>query len=537
MPVFLRQSRFGLFGQDNVQESEINDKNLAAGFADGLPLPLAWLGQPESGAQSHPFCGEMKRLLRNSWIFVASCLVAAVLATIGASVFGSGLLFGGGTGATVSASIGEYLWALGKYRSQLDELEVRTIRYATGMEPDPARVVRSYRELEAKYQLLAALPPDAGAGDALRAGRGADGNLHELMLRVRDDVMALHSPRDDVSALGRHLDELRRAAEEVATTTHFAEMQRLRASLSSDEERRQRLFKCWVVLWTALLLGVVAYFVDWRRVRRFQRTCAESAEAGARELAQLREEVFAKTTVLGIISHELKSPLQTIISSVDLLANRVKTPRELEVLERLNSGASRLQAHMQDLTEYARLESGRVSPRRMEFAPNELVKRVLNDLKFAAEGKGVRLVQVGPKSDYVIVADAHRIQQILTNLVSNAIKYASEGEIAVTAELVLDKHSERAPWHLRLTVEDDGPGIAPEYLPRLFEPFMQLDNSGGRRLDGAGLGLAIVQRLARLLEGTISVESELGHGTRFTVVVPVDLITSSRTMQEDAHEE
>jgi signal transduction histidine kinase len=134
----------------------------------------------------------------------------------------------------------------------------------------------------------------------------------------------------------------------------------------------------------------------------------------------------------------------------------------------------------------------------------------------------------------MIIADAHRIQQILTNLVSNAIKYASEGAISVASELVLEKESERAPWQLRLTVEDAGPGIAPESLPHLFEPFTQLDNGAARRLDGAGLGLAIVQRLVGLLGGTVTVESELGQGTRFCVLLPVDLLTAAHGAREGA---
>lgn len=478
----------------------------------------------------------MKRLLRNSWIFVASCLLAAILATVAATVFGSSLLFAGG-GSTSSASIGEYLWAVGKYRAQLDELEIRTVRYVSGMERDPARLARTYQELEAKYQLMVSLSQDASSGEIGRSSRATESILRELMVRVREDVSGMQYGHDDGAALARHLDELRRATEDAATTTHFAEMQRLRSTLSSDEDRRQRLLKCWLVLWTALVLGILGYLLEQRRLRKAQRACEEASQVRSRELALLREEVFAKTTVLGIVSHELKSPLQTIISSVDLLASRIKSPRELEVIERLNSGASRLQAHMQDLVEYARLESGRVALRRNEFAPNDLVKRVLNDLRFEAEGKGLVLTQVGPKSDYMIVADAHRIQQILTNLVSNAIKYASEGAISVASELVLEKESERAPWQLRLTVEDAGPGIAPESLPHLFEPFTQLDNSAARRLDGAGLGLAIVQRLVGLLGGVVTVESELGQGTRFCVMLPIDLLTSANGAREGAPQE
>ncbi|MRW90052.1 hypothetical protein GJ699_08665 [Duganella sp. FT80W] len=475
----------------------------------------------------------MKRLLRYSWILVASCLLAAMLATIAATIFGSSLLFAG-RDATASASIGEYLWAVSKFRGQLDELEIRTIRYASGLEHDTSRLARSYQELEAKYQLLTSQLREAGTGNIARSGQATDGILRELMLRVQADLTSLQEGRDDGDGLALHLEELRRAAEDAATTAHFEEIQRLRSSLSGDEDRRRGLFKCWLVLWTALVLGLLTYLIEQRWYRKAQHACDELTQKHSREMARLREEVFAKTTVLGIVSHELKSPLQTIISSVDLLASRIKTARELEVIERLNSGASRLQAHMQDLTEYARLESGRVALRRNEFTPNELVKRVLNDLKFQAEGKGLGLEQAGPRSDYMIVADAHRIQQILTNLVSNAIKYASAGPVTVSSELVLEKESDQAPWQLKLTVEDAGPGIAPENLPHLFEPFTQLDNGASRRLDGAGLGLAIVQRLVALLGGKVTVVSELGRGTRFCVLLPVDLLTSSGGAQPGA---
>ncbi|WEF31559.1 sensor histidine kinase [Pseudoduganella chitinolytica] len=475
----------------------------------------------------------MKRLLHKIWKLVVLCLATALAAMVVATYYGSELLLAPVQGTASSASLDEYAWALGQYQAQLDRLEVQAVRYATKLDPDRAKLRKERELLEGAYRMLQlSRGPDSSGQGTL--ARDSVASLDRFMGLVRSDTERVEYDPAHIGVLGMHCDEVRQALGNYLTAARYADVQRLRTDQADFLDRREGLLISWMVLWAAILLALVGFLFDVRRTRTALRMSRESLRQQEKTIALLQEEVFAKTTILGTISHELKIPLQTIISSVDLLANRIKAPREVEVIERLNSGASRLQAQMQDLTDYARLDSGRMGLRRIEFVPHELVKRVLTDLKDAAERKGLQLVQHGGRSNAVVATDAHRIQQILTNLVTNAIKYSSKGAIQVSAELKLDKEQRSAPWLLELSVADSGPGIAQADLPYVFEPFTQIEQDGTRRLDGAGLGLAIVKKLVDLFEGTIAVQSELGRGSRFTVSLPVSLVTEAKGAQEES---
>jgi signal transduction histidine kinase len=127
-----------------------------------------------------------------------------------------------------------------------------------------------------------------------------------------------------------------------------------------------------------------------------------------------------------------------------------------------------------------------------------------------AAGLGFRLEL--PEEELVMRTDSMKVRQIVINLVSNALKYTPEGEVVVELEAADDR--------MTLHVTDTGPGIAPAHAERVFEPFWQVDQSDGRRITGTGLGLAVARELARLLGGDVTLESEVGKGSRFTLTLP-----------------
>jgi two-component system phosphate regulon sensor histidine kinase PhoR len=228
-----------------------------------------------------------------------------------------------------------------------------------------------------------------------------------------------------------------------------------------------------------------------------------------RRLDQVRRDFVANA------SHELRTPLTSIRGFVEALEDGAAQdpPTAQRFLGKIRTHADRMAALVEDLLELSRLESGERPPRWEEVAPAEVAEDVVASFASLAGRKELALRRVDHSAP-AIVTDADRLRRILENLVENAVKYTpAGGQIEVTS----------APGpngSAVLEVCDDGPGIAAEHLPRIFERFYRVDKARSRELGGTGLGLAIVKHLAEGMGATISVESALGKGARFTVTVP-----------------
>jgi PAS domain S-box-containing protein len=219
----------------------------------------------------------------------------------------------------------------------------------------------------------------------------------------------------------------------------------------------------------------------------------------------------ARDEVLAIVSHDLRNPLSTISMSGKLLLEKIppemqRERRQLEIIQRSAEWMNRL---IQDLLEVARMEAGHLpmERRREEVAP--LVHDALELQRTLAEKKGIHLAAAVAEALPAVEVDRERIQQVLQNLIGNALRFTPEGgRISLRAW--------QGQGEVHFSVADTGPGIAEEALPHLFEPFWQAG-----RTEGAGLGLAIVKGIVEAHGGRIWVESQLGHGTTFIFTVPV----------------
>jgi two-component system phosphate regulon sensor histidine kinase PhoR len=226
-----------------------------------------------------------------------------------------------------------------------------------------------------------------------------------------------------------------------------------------------------------------------------------------RRLERLRRDFVANA------SHELRTPVAAIVGAAETLqagaADDPEARRSFVAI--LQRHARRLSQLTADLLDIARLEAG-YRPRLERVSVREAVEGVLQPLQRRADDKRLRL---GSAIDDSLMVSAERaaLDQILSNLVDNAIKYTPEGG-RVTVRVA------RATERIELCVEDTGPGIAAEHLPRLFERFYRVDDARSRELGGTGLGLAIVKHLALANAGEVRVESQLGRGSRFYVLLP-----------------
>jgi signal transduction histidine kinase len=233
---------------------------------------------------------------------------------------------------------------------------------------------------------------------------------------------------------------------------------------------------------------------------------------------QLEEANRHKNQFLANVSHELKTPLNAILGFADILESELHGPvttRQREYLRRMAQAGQHLLAMISDLIDVAKMDLGALALTDQEFAPGDLLREVGELLAPQVAAKRHRLTLTAPPDLPPMYSDRHRVQQILVNLLANAIKFTPEG-----GELELGVAAAEPGW-LCWSVRDNGIGIAPADQEAIFEDFVQLDSQLHRQHEGTGIGLALCRRLARLLGGEVAVASAPGAGSTFTVRLPL----------------
>jgi signal transduction histidine kinase/ActR/RegA family two-component response regulator len=233
---------------------------------------------------------------------------------------------------------------------------------------------------------------------------------------------------------------------------------------------------------------------------------------------ELRRSSEAKSGFLSSVSHELRTPLSSMLALCDLLLGRSDGPLTEEQERQINyirGGVETLLPLVNDLLDLARIEAGKTVVRADTFAIEDLFASLRGMFRPLRRDERVMLVFEPPQDMPTIRSDESKIAQVLRNLVSNALKFTSEGEVRICARLQPDQRS------VSFVVSDTGIGVAAEDQLRIFQEFEQVDGPLQSQTRGTGLGLAVSQRLAAVLGGSISLESEPGQGSTFTLTVPV----------------
>ncbi|WOD39434.1 ATP-binding protein [Nodosilinea sp. E11] len=234
---------------------------------------------------------------------------------------------------------------------------------------------------------------------------------------------------------------------------------------------------------------------------------------------KLLEAYRVKSEFLATMSHELRTPLNAILGFSQILDSQSKGPltsHQGEMVKRIFTNGKNLLNLVNDILDLSKLEAQRLSLIPITVDVHQLVQATLSDLRSLAEGKTITLESTLALENPLVINDEHRLRQVLTNLVSNAIKFTDCGRVHITvADAKVD--------HITLTVTDTGIGIVPEQLPHIFEAFRQVDQTIRRQRPGTGLGLAIVHSLVTIMGGTIAVTSQIGQGTTFVVTLPRQL--------------
>jgi signal transduction histidine kinase len=233
----------------------------------------------------------------------------------------------------------------------------------------------------------------------------------------------------------------------------------------------------------------------------------------------LAEASERKSQFLASMSHELRTPLNAIIGLTEMMvanAARFGTEKALEPLRRVNAAGTHLLSLINEILDLSKIEAGKLELNPESVNLPRLIDEVVGTAGQLAAKNQNRLIVEAQENLGPLTADSMRLKQILLNLLSNACKFTKEGEVRLRARRVANGRE----W-IELAVADTGIGMTPEQQAKLFEEFSQADATTAQRFGGTGLGLALSRKLARMMGGDVTVTSEPGRGSVFTVRLPV----------------
>ena len=274
------------------------------------------------------------------------------------------------------------------------------------------------------------------------------------------------------------------------------------------------------------LVGIHGYLIDLtaqkeseQRLRAINRHL-ELATARAREMTQVAERANAsKSEFLANMSHEIRTPMNGVLGMAELLGTTTLTNEQRDFVSAIFRSGESLLSILNDILDFSKIEAGQLTLETIAFDLEQLVYDVAELFRGRMEGREVELLlDFDLSTPNQVQGDPGRIRQILSNLISNAIKFTQRGHILVKVQA---EAAPAGPWNYILSVQDTGIGIARDKQVRLFKPFVQADSSTARRYGGTGLGLALVRRLVEAMKGTVELESEEGVGTTLRARIPL----------------
>ena len=243
-----------------------------------------------------------------------------------------------------------------------------------------------------------------------------------------------------------------------------------------------------------------------------------------------------KEEFLANMSHEIRTPMNAVLGIAQLLSGGQHSPeQQRELLNTLTVSAHQILELMNNLLDVSKIKDSSFSLESVPICLEEIIAEVISINRIAAQSKNIALEYNykinGPRN---FMGDPVRLRQVLMNLTSNAVKFTSEGYVRIEVDSIEKLPLNNDELHVRIDVADSGPGIPADKIGRIFERFVQADNSVARRYGGSGLGLAICKQLAEMMGGTISVKSTPGSGSCFTTIVPLKIVKDADPVQAGA---
>nr|WP_280115956.1 ATP-binding protein [Alteromonas sp. K632G] len=286
--------------------------------------------------------------------------------------------------------------------------------------------------------------------------------------------------------------------------------------------------------------GVAVVLRDITKERNTQRAIEknnleleEKVQSRTKQLAEARDEAQeasqVKSAFISSISHEMRTPLNGIIGSLNLLKRQPLSAKAEQLASMMDVSCNNLSVLINDILDMSKIEAGKLDLNVQAFNPVQLIETLSSSLAVRAHNKDLEfLVDTTELKAEALVSDPHRVSQIISNLVNNAIKFTERGHVALTASLT---RNDKDTAQLNVTITDTGIGIAKEHQSKLFTAFTQADASVATRFGGTGLGLSICKQLSVLLGGDINFSSTQGQGSSFSFWISVDDVTSADSQQ------
>lgn len=310
----------------------------------------------------------------------------------------------------------------------------------------------------------------------------------------------LHKETPDYSIILKSIELIGQDNKNLVVISDHAEV-RQRNNIQQDYINKGNSMKFPIA--TLYFLFLLMLFISYRQVKSINN-----------QLESEKKSFNNKNAFLGVLGHELRTSLQAIISSVEVIIQK-KDGTAFNHFERLENAAMKMERQMKDLAEFAKVDNGNVEIKIASFNLRKIVQDTVEQSISILNKKSVS-VNLCDISDVYIKSDPSRAMQIIENIVTNAIKYTENGNVQVSA--VVHEKSK-----LIIKVEDTGQGIPKDKIDTIFSPFVRVGNDN--KMPGFGMGLAIVHGVVKAMNGTIDVKSDVGKGTVFTVSLPIELAT------------